>query len=92
MFYVNNTTHDSINPNFPWIFHNLHQMFKKVHSSSVEYLLGTEASDKGRRTQSELELSRMRIIEFIHISPLILPPFHISRSIKFLSRSIFNSI
>jgi len=50
MFYVNNTFHDSINPNFPWIFHNLHQMLKKIHSSSVEYLLGTEASDKGRRT------------------------------------------
>ena len=74
MFYVNNTIHDSINPNFPWIFHNLHQMLKTVHSSSVEYLLGTygmlhtsEPSDKGRWTQSELELSRIWIIQFIHI-------------------------
>ena len=66
VFYVNNTIHDSINPNFPRIFHNLHQMLK-VDPSSAEYLLGTYTFDKGQWTLSELELSRMWTIKFIQI-------------------------
>ena len=66
----------------------------KVDPSSVEYVLGTYyvtyTFGKSQWTLSELELSRMQKIWFMQILSVDFATF--SPSIKFLSRSIINSI